>query len=163
MLVLLSACSHGLNRLPGAFREAAVSTGVYSLGGIRVGEPIWLAAPPLPLALNDPIHITSMKLIDNYPITNVQAFSLSLDRSNRTAISVLEDRYFRSYGIGGAAPLSSVAYTPGSTLNFYPALKVHFSQPGHYLIHGFQIVYRNRQGLTGSQRIVRRFDLTVVS
>ena len=158
---VLAACGHG--GLPKAFREGADASNVtFGAKQLHTKEAVWLAVPPLQLAIKEPIRITSVKVLGSPPISNVRAYTLSLSSNGQRAINVLEDRYFRSYGLRVDGPLSAAVYRFGAAPDYYPALKVHFTRPGHYILPGFDITYEDSHKRNGEQRITERFDLTVL-
>jgi hypothetical protein len=118
-------------------------------GGIPADHLMWLALPVAVVTGHEPVTVTSARIVTTPGVEVHQVIRISIAASGGV-MHVLEDRYFRSYGIAVDGPLAGTVFRPGEP-TVYGAVGVTFAHPGRYRVAGFRVTYRDAAGRHGSQ------------
>lgn len=146
--------------LPDAFAGASNTDGIFGFPHIRVGQPVWLGLPVMPLKLNRPVRILSAQVVGSLPVRDVRFFDAPLYGANRGRhVTILIDPDFRSYGFVTDGSLVGETFAPGSATH-YGLVRLTFTRPGKYVVNAVRIEYESG-GRRGSQIVRQIFELGV--
>jgi hypothetical protein len=162
-LLLLLGCQGGAGQAGPLFDVPAGGVGVsYRLPNTPAHRDVWLALPVFGVLKGaSQSTVTDVTLLPQ-PAASYEAaaFQMSVSTNGGRHITILEDRYFKDYGLTAAEPLEASTFMPGPD-DAYIAIKARFATAGDYHFTSAWVDYRDSAGRRGSQELPCEIDLIV--